>query len=289
MEFNKDTKILIVGLGLIGGSYAQALKSRGYEVGAIVRSEKTLNYALENNIISHGRSFVDGEYISKFDLIVFALYPTAFVEWLKNYQQFIKSGAILTDVTGIKCYVMEKVNEILRSDIEFIGAHPMAGKEVSGVQNADKNIFTDANYVVTPTPKNSSNAVEVCKKLGAELGFKNISELSPEKHDEIIGYLSQLTHCIAVSLMACRESEHMCEYTGNSFRDLTRISKLNDEMWSELFLLNRDELLSQMDMFINAFEQLRSYISEGDRENIRNMMRLSTKRREFFDRKENEK
>ena len=107
--------------------------------------------------------------------------------------------------------------------------------------------------------------------------------MTPEEHDEMIGFLSQLTHCIAVSLMVCKESRHLVDYTGDSFRDLTRIARINDEMWSELFLLNRKELLLQMDLFAEKFSLLRASIASGDRETIRQMMRLSTERRSYFD------
>lgn len=283
MKFDKDTKILIVGLGLIGGSYAEALSSGGYEVGAIDCNADSIAFALEKGWISSGRADTDGEYIGKFDLIVFALYPHIFIDWIKQNQRFIRPGALLTDVTGVKCSVVYEVQKLLRSDLEFIGAHPMAGREVSGVRNAKKEIFTDANYIVTPTESNTLEAIATCKALGRAIGFKNISTLTPEKHDEIVGFLSHLTHCIAVALMISKESEHMCEYTGDSFRDLTRIAKINDVMWSELFMLNKTELLAQMKLFEAAFDRLRISIEQDDTEALREMMRLSAKRREYFD------
>ncbi len=283
MKFDKDTKILIVGLGLIGGSYAEALSSVGYEVGAIDCNADSTAFALEKGWISSGRADTDGEYIGKFDLIVFALYPHIFIDWIKQNQRFIRPGALLTDVTGVKCSVVYEVQKLLRSDLEFIGAHPMAGREVSGVRNAKKEIFTDANYIVTPTESNTLEAIAACKALGRAIGFKNISTLTPEKHDEIVGFLSHLTHCIAVALMISKESEHMCEYTGDSFRDLTRIAKINDVMWSELFMLNKTELLAQMKLFEAAFDRLRISIEQGDTDALREMMRLSAKRREYFD------
>ncbi|MBS5729659.1 MAG: prephenate dehydrogenase [Clostridium sp.] len=283
MKFDRDTKILIVGLGLIGGSYAEALSSGGYEVGAIDCNADSIAFALEKGWISSGRADTDGEYIGKFDLIVFALYPHIFIDWIKQNQRFIRPGALLTDVTGVKCSVVYEVQKLLRSDLEFIGAHPMAGREVSGVRNAKKEIFTDANYIVTPTESNTLEAIAACKALGRAIGFKNISTLTPEKHDEIVGFLSHLTHCIAVALMISKESEHMCEYTGDSFRDLTRIAKINDVMWSELFMLNKTELLAQMKLFEAAFDRLRISIEQDDTDALREMMRLSAKRREYFD------
>ncbi len=279
MKLSKDTKILIVGLGLIGGSYAEALSDAGYEVGAIDVRAEAIDYALEKGFIRHGKSYADGGYIGSFDLIVFALYPHIFINWIKENQRFIKSGALLTDVTGVKGSVVYEVQGLLRDDLEFVGAHPMAGRESSGVENAKKDIFKGANYIVTPTGKNSERAVESCKALGEVLGFKSISVLTPEKHDEMIGFLSQLTHCIAVSLMVCKDTDEIVRYTGDSFRDLTRIAKINDEMWSELFSLNKRELVAQMELFEEKFRYLKECIEGGDTESVRAMMRLSTERR----------
>lgn len=286
MELDKNLKILIVGLGLIGGSYAEALTAKGYEVGAIARREETLRYALEKGLINHGETSVREEYIAKFDLIVFALYPHIFIEWIEKYEQYFKPGAILTDVTGVKGGVVEKVQSMLRDDVEFIGAHPMAGRELSGVENATRKIFRNANYIVTPTEKNTKHAIKVCRALGRTLGFKTVTSLPPEKHDEMIAFLSQLTHCIAISLMTCRDTACLAEYSGDSFRDLTRIAKINDEMWSELFLMNKEQLLCQMDLFIDKISNLRDNIAQDKKEEMREMMRLSTSQRLQFDMKD---
>ena len=173
---------------------------------------------------------------------------------------------------------------MLRPGIEFIASHPMAGREVSGVENSDDRIFRDANFIVTPTEKNTAEAIDWCRSLGKILGFRRISVLSPEKHDEMIGFLSQLTHCIAVSLMTCNDSEHLADYTGDSFRDLTRIARINENMWSELFILNKDVLLEQMDRFADEFKEMRDMLSNNDAAGLRNKMRLSTRRRALFDR-----
>ncbi len=283
MKLNKNMKILIVGLGLIGGSYAEALSKKGYEVGAIDQKQEAIDFALHKGYIASGKTSVDKDYVGKFDIVVFALYPHAFVEWIEKYQNCLKSGAIVTDVTGVKGGVVCDVQNALRKDVEFIAAHPMAGRECSGVENAKAEIFEGANYIVVPTEKNTQEAIELCKDLGRELGFKHISELSVKQHDETVGFLSHLTHCIAVSLMVCKESGHLADYTGDSFRDLTRIAKINDEMWSELFLLNKDEIVEQMNLFEQHFGKLKECIQNDDREGIREMMRLSTKRRKVFD------
>ena len=278
-------KVLIVGLGMIGGSYAQKLSSLGFEVGALARRQETLDYALEKGYIAHGQTEVTRDYVSRFDIVIFALYPHAFVEWIRQYQDYIRPGAVITDVTGVKRSIVPTIQEMLRPDLEFVPAHPMAGRERSGVEYADCRLFADANYIVTPTERNTPEAVELIRTLGCILGFRHIAVLSPEEHDEMIGFLSQLTHCIAVTLMTCKESEHLAEYTGDSFRDLTRIARINEHMWTELFLANKDELLDQMDLFMRQFSRMRDALAGGDTETLKEMMRLSTYRRAFFDKK----
>ena len=283
MKLSKNINILIVGLGLLGGSYAKALTKLGYNVSAIARRRETIDYALKNGIISRGTDVVEPELVSNADLVVFALYPHIFIEWVKQYQQLFKSGAVITDVTGVKGGIVDKVQGMLRGDVEFISAHPMAGKEVCGLENSDESIFRGANYIVVPTEKNTPGAIELCRDLGEKLGFYQISELSVSEHDDMIAFLSQLTHCIAVSLMCCNDTPDLEYYTGDSFRDLTRIARINDEMWSELFLDNSKALLSEMDRFRSSFDELYEKIKTGDREGIRGMMRVSTERRKRFD------
>ena len=286
MKLNKNvsTTILIVGLGLLGGSYAIALKKKGYHVEAITRSQSSIDFALEHGLIDTGSVTVEPEMVQKADLTVFALYPHVFMEWLKEYQHLFRSGAVLTDVTGVKSSIVHEIQGMLREDVEFIAAHPMAGKEVYGVENTDDRIFEGANYIVVPTEKNTEEAIALCEELGWELGFRSVSRLSPEEHDEMIAYLSQLTHCIAVTLMCCHDNKNLVAYTGDSFRDLTRIAKINDAMWSELFMMNKSALLAQMDLFMEKFKELRNDLEAGNVEEMRQMMRLSTQRRNFFDR-----
>ena len=285
MIVDVSKKILIVGLGLLGGSYARALRRFGFHVSAVTREQSSIDYALREGIIDEGSTELDARIIGGADLVIFALYPHVFVEWIEQNQGLLKSGALITDVTGVKRGVVSKVQDVLRPDVEFIAAHPMAGREVSGVENSTDKMFIGANYIVTPTEKNTPEAIQTCVELGRLLGFANVAVISPEEHDEMIGFLSQLTHCIAITLMTCNEKENMEKFTGDSFRDLTRIARINDLMWSELFLENRDVLLDQMDMFMDKFSSLRSMLASGDVDGMREMMRLSTARRAHFDKK----
>ncbi len=283
--FSKNIHFLIVGLGLIGGSYAKALKKLDFSVSAIDTRQEAIDYALKEKIIDRGYTCPDKDAIGSADVLIFALYPKVFMKWIEDNQSHIKTGALLTDVTGVKSCLVYDLQKTLRPDIEFIAAHPMAGKEVYGVENSDDMIFKNANYIVVPTENNTKEAIDFCKDLGRLLGFARVSELSPEDHDEMIGFVSQLTHAIAVSLMTCSDNESLVDYTGDSFRDLTRIARINDAMWSELFLLNKDALLLQMDRFIKEFSGLRQMLDEGNVEGIREKMRLSTVRRTLFDKK----
>ena len=285
MEWISDSRILIVGLGLIGGSYARALKRLGYHVTAIDTRKEAIDYALENHIISDGFTEVDEAIVSSADAVIFGLYPKVLLDWIDRYQSYLKPGTMLTDVTGVKGCVVYDVQAALRDDVEFIGSHPMAGREVYGVENSDDGIFRGANFIITPTEKNTAKAIRWIGSLGRILGFSRISVLSPEEHDEMIGYLSQLTHCIAVALMTCSDNEHLVDYTGDSFRDLTRIANINDLMWSELFMLNRESLLKYMDIFLDEFAALRDMIRDGRVDELREKMRLSTKRRAYFNKK----
>ena len=285
MIVDVSKKILIVGLGLLGGSYAKALKRFGFHISAITKEQSSIDYAIKEQIIDRGSTELDAEMLGEADLVIFALYPRVFVEWIKENQGLLKSGALITDVTGVKRSIVYQIQDMLRSDVEFVAAHPMAGREVSGVENSTDKMFVGANYIVTPTEKNTAEAIQTCVELGRLLGFSNVTTLSPEEHDEMIGFLSQLTHCIAITLMTCNDKEDMEKFTGDSFRDLTRIARINDLMWSELFVANKEILLEQMSLFINKFNSLKSMLEAEDIDGMREMMRHSTARRALFDKK----
>ena len=286
MFVDTSKKILIIGLGLLGGSYAKVLKRFGFHISAVTLEQSSIDYALKEGVIDEGTTELDAGIIGDADLVIFALYPHVFVEWIEKNQGLLKSGALITDVTGVKGSIVYKIQEMLRPDVEFIAAHPMAGREVSGVQNSTDKMFVGANYIVTPTEKNTQGAIQTCMELGRLLGFSNVTTLSPEEHDNMIGFLSQLTHCIAITLMTCNDKEDMEKFTGDSFRDLTRIARINDIMWSELFVANKTALLEQMTLFIDKFNELKTMLEIEDVDSMRAMMRLSTERRALFDKNE---
>lgn len=272
----------IIGLGLMGASFAKRLSpQKDKTIYGIDQNEQTIQTALELNIIKEG-STDPGKLIKKCNLIILALYPTMIKPWIVENQQYLESGTILMDISGVKTNIVEPVQAILREDLELISIHPMCGRESRGIDFAQADIFDNANYIIVPTDKNTPKAIKAAKQLGEDLRVKNISILSCEEHDRMIGFLSQLTHVIAVSLMNTHDNSHLVEYTGDSFRDLTRIATINEDLWSELFLLNKDILLDEIDQFLNATKHFRDSLEKEDIDEMKRLFIQSTNRRKLF-------
>ena len=272
----------IIGLGLMGASFAKRLSpQKDKTIYGIDQNEQTIQTALELNIIKEGSTDPD-KLIKKCNLIILALYPTMIKPWIVENQQYLESGTILMDISGVKTNIVEPVQAILREDLELISIHPMCGRESRGINFAQADIFDNANYIIVPTDKNTPKAIEAAKQLGKDLRVKNISILSCEEHDRMIGFLSQLTHVIAVSLMNTHDNSHLVEYTGDSFRDLTRIATINEDLWSELFLLNKDILLDEIDQFLDATKHFRDYLEKEDIDEMKRLFIQSTNRRKLF-------
>ena len=249
---DKSKRYLIVGLGLLGGKYALELSRAGFHVDGINRSEGHLQYALDHGYIASGKTHDFEDLVRQADHIIFGLYPTALLEWFRTYGHLLKEGCIFTDVSGVKTGLVEPIQAMCRPGVE---------------------------------EKNTPEAIQWARELAEVLGFKHICTLTVQEHDRMIGYVSQLCHAIAVSLMCANDNTSLCEYTGDSFRDLTRIARINDKMWAELFLWNKDNLISEIDMFESALQDMREKLVRDDREGLEEMFRLSTKRREAFDKK----
>ena len=282
---DKSKRYLIVGLGLLGGKYALELSRAGFHVDGINRSEGHLQYALEHGYIKTGKTHDFESLVAGADHIIFGLYPTALLEWFAAYGRFIKPGCIFTDVSGVKTGVVEPIQAQCPPGAEFIASHPMAGRETSSVEHAASVDFAQANFIITPTDRNTRAAVQWARELAEALGFAHICTRSPAEHDRMIGYVSQLCHAIAVSLMCASDNASLAEYTGDSFRDLTRIARINDKMWAELFLWNKENLIGEIDQFDTALQSLKAALVADDRDKLEEMFRLSTQRRAAFDKK----
>ena len=283
---DKSKTYLIVGLGLLGGKYAQVLSQKGYNVTGITHSQSTLDYALQHGYIRAGKNADFEDLVREADCIIFGLYPTVLLDWVKQYGPLIRPGTMVTDVSGVKRGVVEPVQAALPEGVEFIASHPMAGRETSGITHSAEVNFAPANFIITPTDKNTPEAIQWAKELAEVLGFKHICTLTVQEHDKMIGYVSQLCHAIAVSLMCANDNTSLCEYTGDSFRDLTRIARINDKMWAELFLWNKENLISEIDQFDAALREMRNALVADDRDKLEEMFRLSTQRRAAFDKKD---
>ena len=284
MQLDTTKTYLIVGLGLLGGKYAQVLSQKGFTVTGITHSDATLQYALENGYICRGATRDFEELVRQADCLIFGLYPTTLLDWVQEYGALIKPGAFITDVSGVKRGVVEPVQAAV-PQAEFIASHPMAGRETSGIAHSAEVNFVPANFIITPTDRNTPEGIEWCHALAETLGFARITQLTPAEHDRMIGYVSQLCHAIAVCLMCASDNTELACYTGDSFRDLTRIARINDKMWAELFLWNKDNLISEIDMFTESLLNMREKLVQDDREGLEEMFRLSTARRAAFDKK----
>lgn len=259
------------------------LTDAGYTVTAVDVRPEAIRYALEKGIIAAGAVEDFAPLLAGADAVVLGLYPHALVDWLRNNQKHLKPGTLLTDVCGVKGAVVGPVQALLPPGVEFIACHPMAGREVGGVWNADPAIFRDANFLITPTGANTPGAVAFARGLGQALGFARISVLSCEEHDKVIGYVSQLTHAIAVSLMNANADEHLVDYTGDSFRDLTRIANINETLWSELFFANKSALIEEIGQFERSLNDVKRALETGDEEALKALMRQSAARRRLFE------
>lgn len=277
---NENTKITVIGLGVLGGSYAKGFANAGIHVNAVDIDENSIREAKKNGWIKEGGS--DPAIAEGSDIIISCLYPHTFISWVKENQKYFKPGSILTDVTGVKRSVIHELNDILRSDVEYISCHPMAGRESRGLAFADEKRFESANFIIVPTEKNTPEAIALADEIAHILKFQKISILSAEEHDKMIGFLSQLTHVIAVSLMNVADNTHLVDYTGDSFRDLTRIAMINEDLWPELFVMNKDNLTAEIDSFIEEMRRFEDLLKEEDFSGMKEKMKLSTERRKMF-------
>ncbi|MCC0633363.1 MULTISPECIES: prephenate dehydrogenase [unclassified Clostridioides] len=276
--------IVVVGLGVIGGSFAKALKKAGYEdvFGVDIDSE-TLKKAEELKIIKKGCT-TGKEFFKQADLIILSIYPRLIVNFLENNKEFFKKGTIITDTTGIKEVLINDVLKIIPDDVDFIFGHPMAGREKKGIDFASDEVFKKANYIITPTGRNNIKNLEFVENLILEIGFKRVKKLTAQKHDEMIAFTSQLPHVMAVALInSDEEGRDTGKFIGDSYRDLTRIANMNEDLWSELFLGNRDNLLKSIENFEIEVNLIKEAIFNNDKNKLVEYFKTSSIRREHLE------
>ncbi|GHU41169.1 prephenate dehydrogenase [Spirochaetia bacterium] len=273
----KNINYGIIGLGLMGGSFALALRSkilcaktaRGH-IFAIDKNAENLQEAADQKIIDKAYSLKDApEMLSGCDFVFICLYPKTALEFLITHKDHFKSGAVVTDISGVKTDFIKNINLFLRPDVDFICAHPMAGSEKEGMQHAKAKIFEGRNYIVMPLESNKRENLDLFKRIVFALGFSRITESTPGEHDKKIAFTSQLCHVIASALVDSAEDTHITNFGGGSFEDLTRIAMINAPLWSELFLQNKKELLSQIEKFETALNKIKTGIENSDQKSLR--------------------
>lgn len=275
--------ITIVGLGVIGGSFAKALKVQGHQVYGIDVDQKTLKMAKDDGTIIEG--FVDGkEIVSKSDLTIICLYPSLVIDFIKN--NTFKKGSIISDAVGIKSYFLQEAIKLIDDEVEFVSGHPMAGREKKGYEYASKEVFKNANYILIEHPVNHKEAIEFMEEFVGTLGFKSVKIMSPEAHDEIISFTSQLPHALAVALINSDQQKYDTgKYIGDSYRDLTRIANINENLWSELFFRNKKYLLDSINLFENQLDLIKQALQNDDEQLLKDLFIESSKRREGLEKK----
>ncbi|MBE6049678.1 MAG: prephenate dehydrogenase [Clostridium sp.] len=273
--------IVIVGLGVVGGSFAMALKKAGYnDVYGIDVNEETLNKAKQLDIIKDG-STIGRDLLKNADLTIISIYPKLVVDFVKENKDFFKKGSVVTDATGIKGMFIDEVVRIKPQDVDFVFGHPMAGREKKGIDFASDKVFQGANYIITPVNNNKEENIKMIEKLARDIGFKRIRRITPEFHDEMIGYTSQLPHAMAVALVnSDKEDRDTGSFIGDSYRDLTRIANINEDLWSELFLGNKENLLKSINEFELQLDLIKKAIYENDKDMLKKIFKKSTARRE---------
>lgn len=266
-------KVAIIGLGLIGGSIARRL--RGFHdcaIAAYNRTPQTLLLAKQDGVIDEGSSDA-GEVMDGADLIILCLYPKLNVDFVRDNLSHIKSGAVITDVSGVKGFMIDELSKILPDDVDFIGAHPMAGREVGGYQSSTDTLFNKASFLITPTKKNKPENVALIRELAEYIGCKHVVTTTPEEHDAVIAYTSQLMHVVAVALCDNPMIERSTFFSAGSLRDCTRVAKINEVMWSELFVENKTELVKRIREMEASLEKMAVATENGDRDELEKIMK----------------
>ena len=275
-------KILIVGLGLIGGSLAMALRGfEDFEVVGAVRSQATYDKA-EAMDAADRLTFDPAGELPGADVVVLCQDPAGIIAFLQEHRERFKPGCLIWDVCGVKTAVMEAA-KCLPAGVDFIGCHPMAGKEMSGIANAEGTLFRNTHFIVTPGPKAAQEHLDLLRRMADWCRFGDVIETTPERHDEMIAYTSQLMHVIAVSVCA-DEGLFSCKgFEGGSFRDCTRVAALDPAMWTQLFSLNAPALCQVLGALEGRLKAYREAIQSGDREGLSAMLAQASGRKKQID------
>ena len=276
----RDLTFAIVGLGLIGGSYAKAL--RNLKVRKILGMDISHGIAracLNANMIDEVIE-ADGSNLKEADVIICSVYPEAIVGFVRQNVQNFAEGMLMTDATGVKGTMPHDIQALLPESCEFISGHPMAGRQGSGLGMSDAAIFNNSNYIIVPTEKNTPEAVHWLEEFAKALGCARSVKVSTEDHDKIIAYTSDLPHITAVALVnSASYNENTQYFIAGGFRDATRVADINPDLWSDLFLSNRANVIAEIENYQNQLERWKKAIEDNDREALKEIMREAGPRR----------
>lgn len=280
----QELSFAIIGLGLIGGSYAKALRKLGArKIIGVERNEATLNEAKNQGLIDVALTQANDE-LRAANVIICAIYPEALVGFIEGNVQFFNPDVLLTDVSGIKNDMISRGQALLKPGMEFISGHPMAGRQGSGLGMSDAHIFQNANYIIVPEQHNTEEAIFWLENFALALGCKHTVRVTPAEHDATIAYTSNLPHVTAVALMDSASFNDKTRYfVAGSFRDGTRVADINPELWSNLFLANKDKVADEIDKYMEQLMLWRDALRSGDGEQLKALMRTAgARRRELF-------
>lgn len=263
-----DFKIAIMGLGIIGGSMAYALK--GFRCAKICGCDidpKTRQKALEScavdEVFENPR-----DAIKNADLVILCTYPEVTLKIIKENASVFKKGAVITDVCGVKTKLAQQIESVIPEFCEYVGGHPMAGKETHGFDSAAPELFGMCGYIITPSTSSTQKGMRLVEDMARYIGATRICIATPEEHDSVIAYTSDLMHISASALCLEYNKKMNRAYTAGAFRDCTRIANINPELWSELFLENRDFLLEELDRYIDSLVKFKNEIENRNREEL---------------------
>lgn len=271
--------IAIIGLGLIGGSLAKAISQyTDYHVMAKNRTHSTLLRAISDGAVHEE---LTDDNICKADMVILGLYPEEAVEYMKSIGSRLKKGALVIDVSGIKRYICKKMPPIAsKYDFVFVGTHPMAGKEKGGYLNSEAELFKGASFIITPTDNSTSEEVEWLIKFAKQTGFGMHVVCSPAEHDKMIAFTSQLPHVLANAYVQSPQCLNHKGFSAGSYRDVSRVARLNEHLWAELFLQNADALTEELDLLITNITEICNAIKAGDQQSLEEMLARGRKVKE---------
>lgn len=253
-------KIAVVGLGIIGGSICGALRKAGYQVDGFGRSRESVEYALQVGYIQN-----EGKNLADYDVVFIAVPPYATIEYLQNGR--FKDGALVCDICGVKSVVEKAVYEKKRN-YRYVGLHPMAGKETSGISSASPDLFCKANLIITIAKQTQEEDVLEVKEYAKAMGFGRIIECSAEQHDKKIALTSQLAHIVSNAYVKSPQVKDYEGFTGGSFQDMTRIAGVDERVWTPLYACNRENIIEELSGLIDSLSVYLEALKDGDDEKL---------------------